>query len=179
MLSVTLKVLASVFLLLAVGCATTPGAGGPTALPVSSDRIKDLDRALEGEKDAEKISVLLYERGHAYLDDAEQLRVSRRVAEGMNAGGVEYATLILGALRDFEAVVSEFPASAEAPEALFHLGAIYDYPNIASFGPALRYYKRTVEEYPNTESARKAEQAIRKIEDNVKQVVGGAHGERK
>lgn len=34
--------------------------------------------------------------------------------------------------------------SDEAPEALFHLGAVYDYPNISSFAAAIRYYRGAV-----------------------------------
>lgn len=169
--------LMSAFMFFTAGCASLSGTFSTTDLTVSSSRIAEIGRELEWETDSEKIAALLFERGHAYLDSAEILRASKRADEGMNAGGVEYATLILHALRDFEMVVNDFPVSAEAPEALFHLGAVYDYPNISSFGPALMYYRRTLSEYPGTDSAGKAEQAIQIIENNVKQVVGGEHGE--
>ena len=158
-------------LLVGAGCASLPKTGEQAAPSLDSSRIAKLDHELERETDSDRISNLLFERGHAYLEGAESLRAARR-----DAGGTEYGTLILHALRDFEMVVGDFPDTAQAPEALFHLGAIYDYPNIASFGPALRYYQQTISDCPGTESALKARQAIRIIEDNVKQVTDGAHG---
>ena len=163
-------------LVLTAGCATTPSPGGKAAYPSASDRIIELSRALETEKDGPTLAALLFERGHAYLETADQVRDSGRMAnDGKTA--VEFSTYLLYALADFEVVIGKYPDSAEAPEALFHLGVVYDYPYISSFGIALGYYRRTLNDYPDSEAAARAATAIKRIEDSVRQVMGGEHGE--
>jgi outer membrane protein assembly factor BamD (BamD/ComL family) len=59
---------------------------------------------------------------------------------------------------------------------MFHLGVVYDYPDITNYHLALDYYRRTLEDYPGTEWARKAQQAIDYIRDLFHEMYRGAHG---
>ena len=167
----------SLLLLVTLSCATGGEKAGKTQPEARKREIASLDRAIEKEKDTAVLPGLLFERGHAYLEEAESLHELRGKGDRNSPEAWEYARLLLGALRDFEDVTTNFPQSAEAPEALFHLGVIYDYPNLSSFGLALNYYNRTIEQYPGTESARKARIAIDKIEAYMRDVGEGRHGE--
>ena len=164
-------------LLVTASCATVTGEKAKQMGPEERSRqIAALDRAITGEQEDAKLAKLLFERGHAYLDAAEGMQDERLKKGKGSPEAVEFARLMLGALRDFEDVAANFPRSDEAPEALFHLGVIYDYPNLMSFGIALKYYRDTIERYPGTESARKAHVAIENLEDYMHEVGKGRHG---
>jgi len=163
-------------LLVTASCATTAQREGEAAPAAPNPQIAALDRAIEKEKDALVIPVLLFKRGHAYLEAAESVSGSRGTGGATSPGSWEFARLLLGAMRDFEDIANNFPKSAEAPEALFHLGVVYDYPNLMSFEIALTYYKRTLERYPDSDSARKARIAIDKIEAAQRDLGEGRHG---
>jgi len=159
-----------------LSCAAT-GEKAEKAVPEARKKeIAFLDKAIEKEKDAAVLPGLLFKRGHAYLEEAESIRELKEKAEHDSPEAWEYARLLLGALRDFEDVTTNFPQSAEAPESLFHLGVIYDAPNLSSFGLALNYYERTIERYPGTESARKARIAIDQIKAYLHDFEEGRHG---
>jgi hypothetical protein len=160
----------------AAGCATVEKAAGPAGHGGGAERIAELDAAVASERDKAKMASLLFQRGHAYLEAAESVRDRRgeRTPEGRPS--TEFATLVLGALRDFEAVTTGYPASPEAPESLFHMGVVYDYPNLSSFGIAMRYYGQTIEKYPGTDSAAKAKVALGKLEARFLEVQEGRHG---
>lgn len=165
-------------LAIAGACATTKTSqevGSPAGPEASIDA---LDAALAAEHDEAKIPALLFRRGHAYLEAAEGIRDRRGEKGADGRPSTEFARLVLGALSDFDAVVNRYPASADAPEALFHIGIAYDYPNLSYFGIAKRYYQRTIESYPGTESARKAGIALAKIETKMQEVLDGRHRER-
>jgi hypothetical protein len=163
-------------LLVTASCATTGGPAGTAAPEPRTGEIAALDRRIGKEQDPAVLSGLLFERGHAYLEEAERIRDSRGKGGTTSSDAWEFSRQLLGALRDFEDIAANFPQSAEAPEALFHLGVIYDHPNLSSFGIALGYYRRTVEQYPGTESARKAQVAAEKIESLMRDVESGRHG---
>lgn len=167
----------AVALLATASCATTTTETAGKTKPEDQKRqIAALDRAIEKEKDDAALPVLLFERGHAYLEEADSIRDLRVKGGKSTPEGLEFARLLLGALRDFEDVATNFPQSAEAQESLFHLGVIYDHPNLSSFGIALNYYNRTMEKYPGTESARKSRIAIDKIQAYMRDVGEGRHG---
>lgn len=69
------------------------------------------------------------------------------------------------ALRDLDEILVNHPRSPEAPEALFTVGQIEDFPNRNQFDAALEAYRLTVERYPGTPWARQATERIRVIED--------------
>jgi hypothetical protein len=164
-------------LLVAASCAVTGGKTGGEGAPGSpGQEIAALNRALETEKDTAKISGLLFRRGHAYLEEADRLRESLHGRQASATEARDHSFFLLNALRDFEDLATDFPQSADAPEALFHLGVIYDYPNLSVFELALNYYQRTLERYPGTESARKAGIAIGNIRAMMRDVEGGRHG---
>jgi hypothetical protein len=167
----------AVALFATLSCAAATGEKAGKAGPEARKReIAFLDKAIGKENDAAVLAGLLFKRGHVYLEEAEFVRDLQVKAGKARPEGVEFATLLLGALRDFEDIVANFPQSAEAPEALFHLGIIYDYPNLSNFGLALNYYRRTIEKYPGTESARKARIAIDNLERIMHAVETGRHG---
>jgi hypothetical protein len=161
----------------ALSCAATTGEN--TAKPVpgaGKPDIAALDRAIGQEKDPAALSELIFDRGHAYLEAAESFRERQAEGEATGAGGIDFPGLLLRALWDFENVANNHPQSAEAPEALFHMGIIYDYPNLSSFKVAIHYYNSTIERYPGTESARKAKLAIEEIRSYMHELEQGAHG---
>jgi len=163
-------------LALAAGCATGGKATAPAGKVGEVERIAALDAALGAEREETKVPGLLFERGHAYLEAAESIRDRRGEMTPEGRPSTEFATLILGALSDFEAVANRYPASPEAPEALFHVGVVYDYPNLANFDVAMRYYRQTIEKYPGTDSAAKAKDALGILEARITEVQEGRHG---
>lgn len=163
-------------LFVTLSCAATGGRDGAALPGVVPREIAVLDRAIAKERDAAVLPGLLFERGHAYLVKAESVRGPRGAGAGAGRHPIEFHRLLIGALRDFDDIAMNFPRSAEAPEALFHLGVSYDHPNLSDFGIALGYYRRTVEKYPGTESARKAGIAIENIEAFMRAVGEGRHG---
>lgn len=80
-------------------------------------------------------------------------------------------------LRDLREVLVVYPNSPEAPEAMYTVGRINDYPNLNQFGEALEAYHLTIERYPGTPWATQAGERIRVIEEFGGKVVGSPHGE--
>jgi lipoprotein NlpI len=156
------------------GCAVTPEVKTEKPQTPMPPGVAEINRMLTEETDSEKTAALLFERGHAWFDAAE------RKGTGLSVQGsakVDYMTYVLNALKDFETVADEFPGSQAAPDALFHIGVIYDYPNLSSFGLAMQFYQRTVDEYPGTEPAVKAQTSISNIEKMVEQMMKSGHGQ--
>jgi hypothetical protein len=79
------------------------------------------------------------------------------------------------ALRDLDEILLAYPQSPEAPEAMFTVGQIEDYPNFNRFDDALETYHRTVEHYPGTTWALKAGERIRVIGDILDSGKGSPH----
>ena len=79
------------------------------------------------------------------------------------------------ALRDFDEILVANPRSPEAPEAMFTVGQIHDYPNLNQFDTALEAYRLTVERYPGTPWARQAGERIRVIEGIIDAGKGSPH----
>jgi hypothetical protein len=77
------------------------------------------------------------------------------------------------AIRDLEELLEAHPQAADAPEAMFTLGAINDFPNLNLFDEALVAYRLTVERYPGTPWAVRARERMALIE----QLTGGKTGE--
>jgi hypothetical protein len=80
------------------------------------------------------------------------------------------------ALRDLEEILVVYPQSPDAPEAMFTVGQIEDYPNYNRFDRALEAYRLTIERYPGTSWARQAGERIRVIESMTDAGEGGPHG---
>ena len=79
------------------------------------------------------------------------------------------------ALRDLNEILVAHPRSQEAPEAMFTVGQIKDYPNYNEFDEALEAYRRTVERYPGTPWARQAGERIVVIEGIIDAGKGSPH----
>ena len=165
--------MAAMFALLA-GCAATPEAVPEKPTVSAPERVAEINRLLAEERDGDRTAALLFERGHTWFEAAE------RKGTGWNVRGsarADYLTYVLNAIRDFETVVDRFPESPAAPDALFHLGVVHDYPNLSSFGLAMQYYRRTIDRYPGTEPADKALISIKNIEQVIEQMMQKGHGQ--
>ena len=173
----TAAALAALFAAFCASCASVTGGRAPekAAVPQDAD-IAALSRALETEREDAVVASLLLRRGHACLEEAERVRGGGSGDGKPVSGSVAASRLLLQAMRDFEDVAQNFPRSPEAPEALYHLGVVYDYPNLAKFDIAIKYYRRTIETYPDTESAGKARAALGKIDAAAGAVGAGRHG---
>lgn len=73
------------------------------------------------------------------------------------------------AARDCREILHRHPQASQAPEAQFTLGLINDYPHLTRFEEADAAYRITMERYPGTEAARKAETRLRRL----KELLGG------
>jgi outer membrane protein assembly factor BamD (BamD/ComL family) len=72
-------------------------------------------------------------------------------------------------LRDLDEILLAYPESPEAPEAMYTVGQIEDYPNLNHFEDALETYRKTVSAYPGTDWARLAAERVKVIEE----IMGG------
>lgn len=82
------------------------------------------------------------------------------------------------ALRDLDEIVAAHPRSPEAPEAMFTVGQISDYPNLNEFDWALDAYRLTIQSYPGTPWAQEAGERIRVIEGMFEAGKDSPHMER-
>lgn len=79
------------------------------------------------------------------------------------------------ALRDFDELLAIAPGSPEAPEAIFRVGQINDYPNLNQFEEALAAYRLAVERYPSSAWAAASRERVALIEDIFGRGEGSPH----
>lgn len=167
----TLRALMTVAALAAVtGCATAGPQAAGSRREYPTGEIASLERDLAGAPDSAALPRLLLARGHAYLLEAESWLKAHPDPAERRRSFERYGGYFLRAMSDFEEVVTKHADSPEAPEAMFHLGIVYDYPNISDIELALGYYRRTVERYPGTEWARRAQEAVDDIQELLNRV---------
>lgn len=149
-------------LFLAAGCAAPP-----VKSPVEAE--SPVEVSVETPPPVEEVlSATQYlERGKAGIEAARKMRSSGSGGTALSwvAGSEEYGDLYAGAEADFQAIITRYPDSAEAPEASYLLGVINDYPHLERFEDALENYRLTVEKYPGTEAAAKAAERRKAIEE--------------
>jgi hypothetical protein len=98
------------------------------------------------------------------MEEGERLLEGSAEKLDRTKGFEVFGGYFLRAISDFGTIVRAYPDSPEAPEAMYHLGVIYDYPDISDFDTAVEWYRKVTERYPGTESARKASAGIARIE---------------
>jgi hypothetical protein len=160
----------------AAGCATANRQAPAAQEGYPTPEIASLERALADAQDASDLPRLLLARGHAYLVEGESWLKGHPGDEERRRGYERYAGHFLRAITDFETIVLAHGESPEAAEAMFHLGVVYDHPNITNYQVALSYYLRTIEGYPETEWARNAQRAVDDIRDLFHQMYRDSHG---
>lgn len=80
------------------------------------------------------------------------------------------------AYRDLEEVLASFAGAPEAPQANYLMGQIHDFRHLDNFEEALLRYHQTVERYPGTEWAKKADARIQLLESMMGGPGDSPHG---
>jgi len=146
------------------GCAGADRAVTRGERPFPTPEIAALDARIAGERDPAQLAKLLFERGHLAMEEGERYLEEHADPVDRTKGFEVFGGYFMRAISDFSTIVRQYPDSAEAPEAMFHLGVIFDYPDMSDFDTAVEWYRKVIERYPGTESARKARTGIDRIE---------------
>ncbi|UCF31167.1 MAG: hypothetical protein JSV26_01730 [bacterium] len=137
-----------------------------------------LDPYLEQDLDTETASKVHFTLGLAVFysvrDDLE--RQSQGIGRAMGFLSERQVDDLLEAAAHFSAAVRHNPLGNEAPEALYLLGVIHDIGYLQRFEEAMIFYRRCLDEYPDTEGARRAEERFRILEEIYGGIKGTSHG---
>lgn len=113
---------------------------------------------------SERPGVLLA-RAQKAIDEAQRLR--RRKMGVWNILSIEdelyFVAYYKSAEEDCREILERWPGAPEAAEAQYTLGLIHDYPHMTEFQKADAEYLLTIERYPGTEAAAKAESGLRHL----------------
>lgn len=160
----------------AAGCATVGPPVGAAKVEYPNAEIASLERALADAPEGDDLSKLLLSRGHAYLLEGENWLKTHPDGGERQQGYARYAGHFLKAITDFQTIVTAHADSPEAAEAMFHLGIVYDSPNLNNLFLAIDYYRRTVEEHPGTKWAENASESLAGIRMRFHHVYRESHG---
>ncbi|HEY6001042.1 MAG TPA: hypothetical protein VI078_17295, partial [bacterium] len=119
----------------------------------------------------------LMQRARAAIAAAQRQRGAQPVVffvPGWESGYPRFLACYELAARDLDEILESHAASPEAAEALFTEGLIRDYPHLERFDEALAAYRATIERYPGTEWARRAQERILALEGIMP--AAGPHG---
>lgn len=137
--------------------ATSSGKQSIDTLQVIYDggNIEDIKQALSG------ISSNLHKYIRRELPKLLLLRGKMRMKLSASAVGDKKRRLLLGAGQDLMWVVAAFPASAQAPEALYQAGTMHTLLDRKNLDAARAAYKAVTEDYKNSPFAAKAAKALK------------------
>jgi hypothetical protein len=141
--------------------------------PALAAATADLEKAPQAGRPA-----ALLRRAREACSGAVKIHAAQRSPFG-TSGVVEHERLLAYfglALRDLDELLEAYPRSPEAPEAMFTVGRIHDYPYLNRFDEALKFYRSTTERYPGSPWAAKASERIALIERMSGLGGGNRHG---